>query len=49
YLHNDNEREHIAQAGFELVTTRYTYYHRVQKLFNYMAFKWEGEFNQLRI
>ncbi|MCF7907834.1 MAG: glycosyltransferase [Candidatus Omnitrophica bacterium] len=49
YLHNDSERERIAQAGFELVTERHTYYHRVQTLFNYLAFKWGGKFNQLRI
>lgn len=49
YLEHDNEREAIAAAGRELVVKRHTYFHRVQSMFNYIAFKFGGEFNNLRI
>jgi len=49
YLKNEEERERIAKAGYELVVTNHTYFHRVQKMFNYIAFKFGGKFNQLRI
>jgi len=49
YLNHDQEREKIAQAGRELVVNNYTYYHTVQKMFNYLAFKFGGDFNRLRI
>ena len=49
YLKNEAERERIARAGYELVTKNYTYYHSVQKIFNYIAFKFGGQFNKLRI
>ena len=49
YLENDKEREMIARQGYELVTKKHTYYCRVQAMFNYIAFKFGGEFNKLRI
>ncbi len=49
YLKNENEREKIAQAGYELVLKEHTYYHRIQTMFNYLAFKFGGEFNSLRV
>ncbi|MFH1768088.1 MAG: glycosyltransferase [Candidatus Omnitrophota bacterium] len=49
YLANEKEREAIAQAGFDLVVNNHTYYHRVQSIFNYIAFRLGGQFNQLRI
>ena len=49
YLHNEQEREAIARRGYELVVSRHTYFHRVQAMFNYLAFKFGGEFNRLRI
>lgn len=49
YLKNDQEREQIARAGFELAVNRHTYFHRVQTMFNYLAFKFGGEFNKLRL
>jgi len=49
YLDNPNERKRIAQAGFELVTKKHTYYHRVQAMFNYIAFKLGGDYSNLRI
>jgi len=49
YLKHDEQREAIAAAGHELVTKKYTYFHRVQAMFNYIAFKFGGDFNNLRI
>ncbi len=49
YLNHDAEREKIALSGYGLVINNHTYYHRVQKMFNYIAFKFGGEFNKLRI
>lgn len=49
YLKNDSQRDAIAQAGYELVTSQHTYRHRVQTMFNYLAFKFGGKFNNLRI
>jgi len=49
YLRNDSEREQIAQEGYNLVIRQHTYYHRVQAMFNYIAFKFGSEFNSLRI
>jgi hypothetical protein len=49
YLTHDHKRESIAKAGYELVTGRHTYFHRVQAMFNYIAFKFGGAFNKLRI
>lgn len=49
YLENDKEREKIANAGYELVINNYTYFHRAQKMFNYIAFKFGGKYNKLRI
>ena len=49
YLKNDSQRQQIARAGYELVLNRHTYYQRVQAMFNYIAFKFGGEFNSLRI
>lgn len=49
YLKNDTERERIAAAGYERVVLNYTYEHGVQKMFNYLAFKFGGKFNELRI
>lgn len=49
YLKNEQERAQIARAGFELVVNRHTYFHRVQTIFNYLAFKFGGRFNDLRL
>ncbi len=49
YLKHEEERELIAKSGFDLVRSRFTYFHLVQTLFNYLAFKFGGEFNKLRI
>ncbi len=49
YLKNAEEREKIAAAGYELIIKKHTYFHRVQTLMNYLAFKFGGEFNSLRI
>ena len=49
YLTHNEERERIAQAGHELVINHYTYFHTIQKIFNYAAFKFGGKYNQLRI
>lgn len=49
YLNNSQERKRIAQSGFELVTRNHTYHHRLQTMFNYIAFKFGGDFNNLRI
>jgi len=49
YLENDKEREAIALQGYDLVVKRHTYFHRAQTMFNYIAFKFGGEFNKLRI
>jgi len=49
YLRKDKEREKIALTGYKLVTGRHTFYNRVQQMFNYIAFKFGGEFNELRI
>ena len=43
------EREKIANAGYELVINNHTYYRRVQSMFNYIAFKFGGKYNKLRI
>ncbi|MCK5494216.1 MAG: glycosyltransferase, partial [Candidatus Omnitrophica bacterium] len=39
YLNNEKERKSIAAKGYETVTNEHTYYHRVQAMFNYIAFK----------
>jgi len=49
YLKNTEEREKIAQAGYYLAARKYTYYYRVQRMLNYLAFKFGGKFNELRI
>lgn len=49
YLNNDSEREKIAEEGYKLTTNKYTYFHRLQTMFNYIAFKFGGEFNSLRL
>jgi len=49
YLSHEQEREKIALAGYNEVVNNHTYYHRVQKMFNYIAFKLGGKFNDLRI
>lgn len=49
YLKNAEERERIAQAGYDLVINKHTYYRRVQTMFNYIAFKFGGKFNELRV
>jgi len=49
YLKNENERDEIARAGYELVTGKHTYRQRLQAMFNYIAFKFGGEFNSLKI
>jgi len=49
YLTHEDEWERIARAGRELVLERYTYYHTVQRMFNYLAFVFGGRFNELRI
>jgi len=49
YLRKDKEREKIALTGYKLVTGRHTFYNRVQQMLNYIAFKFGGEFNELRI
>ena len=49
YLRNEAERQRIAESGYGLAIGRHTYYHRVQKMFNYIAFKLGGNFNKLRI
>jgi len=49
YLKNEKERERIAESGYKLVISKHLYCHRVQAMFNYMAFKFGGEFNKLRI
>ncbi|MCK5491619.1 MAG: glycosyltransferase family 1 protein, partial [Candidatus Omnitrophica bacterium] len=49
YLNNEKEREAIAIRGYETVVNEHTYYHRVQTMFNYIAFKFGGKYNKLRI
>lgn len=49
YLENQEERERIARLGYEMVLKKHTYYIRVQSMFNYIAFKFGGQFNKLRI
>ena len=49
YLKHKDEREKIAKAGFEQVINHHTYHHRVQSMFNYIAFKFGGRFNKFRI
>ncbi|HQJ15657.1 MAG TPA: glycosyltransferase [Candidatus Omnitrophota bacterium] len=49
YLAHEREREAIAAAGRRLVNERHTYFHRVQSMFNYIAYKFGGGFNALRI
>jgi len=49
YLKNETERERIAMQGYEWVVQNHTYFHRVQTIFNYIAFKFGGKFNDLRI
>jgi len=49
YLNHEQEREKIAQAGYERVWKDLTYFHSLQKMFNYIAFKYGGEFNSLRL
>ncbi len=49
YLKNAEEREKIAAQGYELVIKNHTYFHRVQAMMNYLAFKFGGEFNSVRI
>ena len=49
YLEHDDEREKIAEAGYKLVINNYTYFHTVQTMFNYIAFKFGGKYNKLRI
>ena len=49
FLAHQAEREKIAAAGHEAVLNSHTYFHRVQTMFNYLAFKFGGEFNKLRI
>jgi spore maturation protein CgeB len=49
YLKYEDQREAIAKAGYELVTSAHTFYHRVQRMFNYLAFKFGGKFNKLKI
>ncbi|HQO38794.1 MAG TPA: glycosyltransferase [Candidatus Omnitrophota bacterium] len=49
YLSHEREREEIARAGHALVTGKHTYVHRVQTMFNYIAYKFGGAFNSLRI
>lgn len=49
YLKNEEERERIAKQGYEWVMQNHTYFHRVQTMFNYIAFKFHGKFNDLRI
>jgi len=43
------EWSRIAKEGYQAAVNNHTYYHRVQKMFNYIAFKFGGEFNRLRI
>ena len=49
YLGHDEEREKIASAGHDLVIGKHTYFHRVQSMFNYIAYKFGGAFNELRV
>jgi len=49
YLSHDHEREVIARAGHERVLQHYTYFHTLQRIFNYLAFKFGGKFNDLRL
>jgi hypothetical protein len=49
YLEHDEERERIAREGHKLVREKFTYYHGLQKMFNYLAYKFGGGFNSLRI
>lgn len=49
YLKNEEERQRIADEGHRLVINEHTYYHRIQSMFGYIAFKFGGNFNKLRI
>jgi glycosyltransferase involved in cell wall biosynthesis len=49
YLAHETERQRIADAGYALVMRKHTYFHRVQSIMNYLAFKFGGSFNELRI
>jgi hypothetical protein len=49
YLEHEDQRATIAAEGRQLLLRRHTYFHRVQSMFNYLAFKFGGDFNQLRI
>jgi O-antigen biosynthesis protein len=49
YLEHEDIRLNIAQAGRKKVIEKHTYFHRLQTIFNYLAYKFGGEFNNLRI
>jgi hypothetical protein len=46
YLAHDDERE---RRGYERVLAVGTYFHAVQRMFNYIAFKFGGAYNGLRL
>ncbi len=49
YLKNEDARRKMAQEGFSLVTQKHTYRQRVRAMFNYAAFKFGSNYNNLRI
>jgi len=49
YLGHEQERERIAHAGHALVIKKHTYFSRMQAMFNYLAFKFGGDFNLVRL
>ena len=49
YLKNESQREKIACNGYDLAVSKHTYRHRVQAMFNYIAFKFGSKFNDLKL
>jgi len=49
YLEHEQEREKIAAAGHKHALNTLTYFHMMQKMFNYCAYKFGSSFNKLRI
>ena len=49
YIENESERQKIAESGHQLVVNKHTYYHRVQSMLHYIAFKLELEFKNSSI
>jgi len=49
YLKNPEERERIADNGYQMVVKKHTYFHRVQSMLHYIVFKLGLKFENLSI